>query len=150
MRSLNRLAFLRNILLGVRQRWLRSVKGVDVASDARISLSATFVPGRAGAISIGPSTLVAFKTFLIAERSDGSIAPVRIGSNCFIGGGSVILPGVKVGDGSIVGANAIVDSDVPPDCAVGGNPARILRTGIDAGPYGLLPVATENSSDYLR
>jgi len=44
-----------------------------------------------------------------------------------IGVGAVVLPGVTVGEGSIVGANAVVTKDVPPFCIVAGVPARILR-----------------------
>ncbi len=44
-----------------------------------------------------------------------------------LGGKVAILPGVKVGDGAIIGANAVVTKDVPPYAIVGGNPAKILR-----------------------
>ncbi|HET7409175.1 MAG TPA: sugar O-acetyltransferase [Paracoccaceae bacterium] len=50
--------------------------------------------------------------------------PVRIGANCWIGGGAPILPGVTVGDDAIIGAGAVVTRDVPPGATVVGNPAR--------------------------
>jgi acetyltransferase-like isoleucine patch superfamily enzyme len=53
--------------------------------------------------------------------------PVRIGRNTWIGFDSCILPGVTVGEGSIVGARSVVDRDVPPHTIVAGNPARIIR-----------------------
>lgn len=53
--------------------------------------------------------------------------PVRIGKNCWIGAGAIILPGITVGDHSIVGAGSVVTHDVPPMTIVAGNPARILR-----------------------
>lgn len=52
--------------------------------------------------------------------------PVRIGSNVWIGGAALILPGVAIGDDAIVGAGAVVTRDVPPGIAVAGNPARPL------------------------
>ena len=52
--------------------------------------------------------------------------PVRIGSNVWIGGGALILPGVTVGDDAIVGSGAVVTRDVAPGSAVAGNPARLL------------------------
>jgi acetyltransferase-like isoleucine patch superfamily enzyme len=52
---------------------------------------------------------------------------VEVGSNVWIGYGACILRGVKVGDNSIIGANAVVTKDVPANAVVGGIPARILR-----------------------
>ena len=53
--------------------------------------------------------------------------PVTIGHNVWIGGSVTILPGVTVGDNSIVGAGAVVTKDVPANVIVVGNPARVLR-----------------------
>jgi virginiamycin A acetyltransferase len=50
-----------------------------------------------------------------------------IGNDVWIGYEATLLPGVKVGDGAIIGAKAVVSRDVPPYTIVGGNPARILR-----------------------
>lgn len=53
--------------------------------------------------------------------------PVTIGDDVWIGGGAIILPGVHVGDRSIIAAGAVVSRDVPDDVVVAGNPARIIR-----------------------
>lgn len=53
--------------------------------------------------------------------------PVRIGDNVWIGFDACILPGVHVGEGSVVAAKAVVAEDVPPYTVVGGNPARLIR-----------------------
>lgn len=53
-----------------------------------------------------------------------------IGRNCFIAVGATILPGVKIGDEVIVGAGAVVTKDVPSNCIVAGNPAKIIREKI--------------------
>ena len=55
------------------------------------------------------------------------IRPTKIGNHCFIGIGACIMPGVVVGDYSVIGANAVVCHDVPPYSMVGGLPARILK-----------------------
>ena len=52
--------------------------------------------------------------------------PVHIGANVWIGGGSIILPGVTIGDDAIIGAGSVVTRDVPPGATVAGNPARVL------------------------
>lgn len=53
--------------------------------------------------------------------------PVRICRDVWIGANAMVLKGVTIGERSIVAAGAVVTSDVPPDCIVGGVPARILR-----------------------
>ncbi len=52
--------------------------------------------------------------------------PVLIGSNVWIGGGALILPGVTVGDDAIIGSGAVVTRDVANGATVVGNPARIV------------------------
>ncbi|SFT45462.1 hypothetical protein SAMN04489724_0825 [Algoriphagus locisalis] len=53
---------------------------------------------------------------------------VIIGSGCWIGWGAMIVPGVTIGEGSIVAMGSVVTKDVPPGVLVGGNPAKILKT----------------------
>jgi maltose O-acetyltransferase len=50
--------------------------------------------------------------------------PVRIGRNVWIGGGAILLPGITVGDDSIIGSGSVVTRDVAPGATVVGNPAR--------------------------
>lgn len=61
-------------------------------------------------------------------------APIKIGNNVWIGEYARICKGVTIGDGSIVAANAIVTKDVPQNCIVAGNPAKIVKTNIDQVP----------------
>lgn len=53
--------------------------------------------------------------------------PVHIGKNVWIGGGSIILPGVTIGDGTTIGAGSIVTKSIPANCIAAGNPCKILR-----------------------
>jgi len=62
------------------------------------------------------------------RNKSGYGIPITIGSNVWIGGHSVILPGVTIGDNSIVAAGSIVTKDVPANVVVAGNPARILKS----------------------
>lgn len=52
---------------------------------------------------------------------------ITIEDDCWIGGSSILLPGVQIGRGSTVGAGSVVTKDVPPFSVVVGNPARFLR-----------------------
>lgn len=54
--------------------------------------------------------------------------PVHIGENAWIGGGSIILPGVSIGANAVVGAGSIVTRDVPEGATVLGNPARVVTS----------------------
>lgn len=150
VRSLNNFRKVRALITGWRRHWLALRHGVTLSPTASISLSARFVPGQRGAISVGDWSLVAFKTLLIARAPDGTVRPITIGANCFVGGGATILPGVTIGDGAIVGAGAFVDEDVPPRCAVGGNPARVLRRDLPTGRFGRLDYADANSRAEYR
>lgn len=54
--------------------------------------------------------------------------PVTIGDNVWIGGHSVILPGVTIGDNTVIGAGSVVTKDIPSNVLAVGNPCRVLRT----------------------
>lgn len=65
----------------------------------------------------------------IATRLQGEVvAPVRIGNNVWLGAKVTVLKGVSIGDGAIVGANAVVSSDLPRGAVAVGIPARIVKT----------------------
>ena len=53
--------------------------------------------------------------------------PVEIGSDVWIGGGAIILPGVKIGSRVVIGAGSVVTRDIPDDAFAAGNPCRVLR-----------------------
>lgn len=54
-------------------------------------------------------------------------APVRIGRNCWIGAGAILLPGVTIGDNSVVGAGSVVTRDIPANVVAVGTPCRVMR-----------------------
>ena len=53
--------------------------------------------------------------------------PVRIGRNCWLGAGVIVLPGVTIGDNTVVGAGSVVTRDLPAGVVAAGNPCRVLR-----------------------
>ena len=53
--------------------------------------------------------------------------PVHIGRNCWIGAGALIMPGVTIGDNSVIGAGSVVTKDIPANVVAVGNPCRVMR-----------------------
>lgn len=53
--------------------------------------------------------------------------PIHIGNNVWLGAGVIVLPGVTIGDNSVVGAGSVVTKDIPANVVAVGNPCRILR-----------------------
>ena len=53
--------------------------------------------------------------------------PIHIGKNCWLGAGVIVLPGITIGDGSVIGAGSIVTKDIPAGVVAVGNPCRVLR-----------------------
>lgn len=136
-RGLNRLAGLRNAIVGMRRWWLVHVWGMDIHPTAQLSMSAkldrTFPIG----VHVGARSYLAFESRILThDRTRGLYVHTRIGANCFIGGRSLILPGVEIGDSCVIGAGSVVTKSVPPRSLVAGNPARILRSDIEVGEYG--------------
>jgi acetyltransferase-like isoleucine patch superfamily enzyme len=114
------------------KRWyLATFHGMDLHPTCMLSLKARLDMSHPRGIHIGAYSYVAFDAVILAhDMSRGLRTDTYIGERCFIGGRSIILPGVRVESGSIVGAGSVVTANVPPNSIVAGNPARVLKTGI--------------------
>lgn len=82
-------------------------------------------------VLIGPNVTIATAGHPIEPELRQQAAqfnvPVRIGNNVWIGANSVVLPGVTIGDNSVIGAGSIVTRDIPANVVAVGNPCRVLR-----------------------
>lgn len=150
-RGLNRISGLRNALVALRRTWFVRVWRMDLHPTVQMSLSAkldlTFPIG----VHVGAHSYLAFESRVLThDRTRGLYLHTRIGRNCFIGGRAMILPGVEIGDGCIIGAGSVVTKSVPPGCIVAGNPAKILREGVEVGSYGRLTDADDRESALAR
>ncbi len=139
MRSLNQLLWLQRLL--VRLRWLYFTRfwGMDIHPSTVMSLSVRLDKTYPKGVHVGPDSYLAFDVAVLAhDMTRGLYRDTYIGTRCFIGARSIILPGVRIGDGSIVGSGSVVTKDVPPASMVAGNPARIIRRNIETGRFGRL------------
>ncbi|WP_396170082.1 sugar O-acetyltransferase [Flavobacterium sp.] len=53
--------------------------------------------------------------------------PITIGDDCWIGGNSIILPGINIGKGCVIGAGSVVTKDIPDNSLAVGNPAKVIK-----------------------
>lgn len=82
-------------------------------------------------VQIGPNVQLLTPTHPLAAgpRRDKLEAakPISIGNNVWLGGGVIVLPGVSIGENTVVGAGAVVTRDLPANVVAVGNPARVVR-----------------------
>ncbi len=128
--------------------------GIQIGEDTIIGYR-SFLDGR-DALKIGSHTDIASEVMIYnsehdinAEDFHATTAPVEIGDYVFVGPRSIILPGVKVGNGAIIAAGAVVTKNVPEYTIVGGIPAvshRFAETHgspLSFGPGQAFPVKNE-------
>lgn len=63
----------------------------------------------------------------LREKAYQYNASVKIGRNCWLGAGVIVVPGVTIGDNSVIGAGSVVTKDIPSNVVAVGNPCRVLR-----------------------
>ena len=146
MRSLTDLRRLRTAAQWGKRTYYTRFWGMDIHDTVLFSMSANFDRTYPKGVHIGPETYVAFGAVVLThDRTRGLYLDTRIGRHCFIGAHSMVLPGVTIGDGCVVGAGSVVTRDVPDRTIVAGNPARVIRSGVEVGPYGRYVDADERT-----
>jgi len=136
-RSLNKFIKIQRFLVGCKRLYLTKVWGMDIHPTVVMSLSARLDKTHPRGIHIGEGTYIAFDAAILAHDMTRALkTDTFIGRNCFIGARSIILPGVTIGDGSVVGSGSVVTKSVPPASVVAGNPAQIIKSGIEVLQFG--------------
>ena len=114
-------------------RW----RGVNIGTNVFIGLRCTIDHAYPEYIYLGDNVILTGNVYLIAHskpslhfrrKLQSYVAPITILKNAFIGVNSTILPGVEIGEGSVVSAGSVVFNSVPSNSIVNGNPAVIVRT----------------------
>ena len=109
-------------------------KHIKIGKNVFINHACTFLD--LGGITIEDDVQIGPRVNLITEnhpidpttRKNLDLKSIIIKRNAWIGAGATILPGVTVGDNSIVAAGAVVNKDVPPNTIVGGIPAKLIKS----------------------
>lgn len=106
-----------------------------IGRDSYINHNAYFMDG--GGITIGHHCFIgpncglytAIHPLLSKERNEGyeKALPITIGDNCWIGADVTILPGVSIGEKSVIGAKSVVTKDIPAGVVAVGNPCKVIR-----------------------
>lgn len=109
-------------------------KNIRIGKDVFINNCCTFMDR--GGITIGDNAFIGPQSRLITEnhglspdeRRSMINKPIVLENNVWIGAGATVLPGVTIGENSVVGAGAVVTKDVPKNTVVAGNPAKKIRS----------------------
>jgi acetyltransferase-like isoleucine patch superfamily enzyme len=104
-----------------------------ITAASIIHCSTSISIGRDCAIAWGTTIMdTDFHSIVYEDGNQNSISkPIVIGDKVWIGCNCTILKGVTIGNNNVIAANSLVNRDVPPNSLVAGNPARVVKTGID-------------------
>ena len=110
-------------------------KTIEIGDDTFINMNVVILDGAnikiGNNVLIGPSAQFYTPSHSLDYRSrrkwETFCLPITIEDDVWVGGNSVINQGVTIGARSVIAANSVVNSDVPPDCLYGGTPAKLIR-----------------------
>lgn len=110
---------------------------MHINRTARISVGAKLDKTNPQGVFIGDESYISSGAIVFThDFSRGIHKNTVIGNKCFIGANAIIMCGVTIGDEVVVGSGSIVTKNVPPNCIVAGNPARVIKKGIQTRKYG--------------
>lgn len=119
-------------------------KGLKVGKNVYGLVNCTIDHGNCDLITIGDNVIFAPQVYLLAHDTSSKKftgftreKEINIGNNCFIGLRVTILPGVTIGENSIIGAGSVVVKSIPANVVAAGNPAKVIMT-VEEYKYKLL------------
>jgi len=123
------------ILKYKKAKYLEMLKnnGLQLGRNVAIVDTFFFDPAHCFLISIGDNCTIAPNVRILAHDAStkhflgySKIGSVKIGADCFIGDSTIIMPGVTIGESTVIGAGSVVTKSIPPRSVATGSPAHIL------------------------
>lgn len=130
-------------LFGIRLRraWLWKISGCNIGKNVSIGWDVYYDVGNSQLITIEDDVWIASRALILCHRRDMSLyykgerykdvpylkLPVTIKKGACVSMDAIIMPGVTIGEGSVVGAGALVTKDVPAWTIVAGTPAKVIK-----------------------
>lgn len=110
-------------------------KNVHLGNNVYFNFNATMVDDThifiGDCTMLGPNVVIATAGHpILPELREKALQynmPVHIGKNCWLGAGVIVLPGVTIGDNTVIGAGSVVTKDIPANVVAVGNPCKVLR-----------------------
>jgi FkbH-like protein len=93
--------------------------GTAISARARVKIG--------NGVSIGPYSIIADSEAELPDGDDDRVAPIEIGDGVWLAARVTLLPGARIGAGSVITAGSIVSGEIPAGVVAGGIPARVLR-----------------------
>jgi len=126
------------VKIGLRNSFYSKYGHIEIFDGVCTNNNVTFNASIGGKISIGTGTLIGPDVYIVSNShkygknfnlllSGHTIADVIIGQNVWIGRGATILPGIKIGENSVVAAGSVVTKNISDNVVVAGNPAKIIK-----------------------
>jgi acetyltransferase-like isoleucine patch superfamily enzyme len=131
--------FVRIILITIRMWFMTNVYSMNISKSARISFGAKLDKTNSKGVHIGDESYVASGAIIFSHDFSRSIKTnTFVGKRCFIGANAIIMPGIIIGDEVIIGAGSVVTKNIESNSIAVGNPAKVIKTGINTGVFGQL------------
>lgn len=121
--------------------WIWKLTGVKAKGRFNVGYDVYYDVGNAKMLTIEEDVWIASRVLILCHKRDLSnykvgdsyhkqphnVFPVVLKKGCCIGMGSIIMPGVTVGEGAVIAAGSVVSRDIPPYVVAGGCPAKVLK-----------------------